>query len=676
METYSLTNDDNNQSWSVKLDNVYRVDWIFLKTNSEAYQVYIDLNEAPPVKCADVLRPIYTNTASLHQLILCEYPGLSTTKGNIITIKGNGPLKVFEMKPIALSPFRPNMVQNFSDFGEPVFRALDGNIDTYFQSEKGDNASWILRLDRRYEMKWILLSIRGGTYEVHIKDSDTEMNSITLCQSFTLLGLKEQKKEIECQREMTGDTIVIKRTDEGELRLFEVYPIICPSHHYGPNCAKCRNECDSCSQITGECHQCRDLFYGDFCQHECLENTTCEQTTEKCTECSDGQCCGQDVITEFISKVKDEEDPIQTTLLLAALLGLVFILISVVFVIFLKRTKNISSKEIGISMELQRVLSNDMSELEEIPQNEADYVEEEAITVEYCNLTSRRVSIEQFIKALPEKKRNGTLKKEFEDLPFGLLESHSQALKAQNIRDNRYKGIYPYDYNRVKLIKPDAAENDDYVNASYIYGFNRERSYVAAQGPFNPKTLENFWKMIWQCNSTRIVMLTNLYEGDRMKCLKYWPDTEFDIGPYTIRLDSSDVFNFYVIRHLVVQHKEDIRRVTQFHFTTWPDNSVPENLTSLICFRNLVKNGLTSTDGPIVIHCSAGIGRTGTFIALDYLLEEGAAEHTIDVKGYIASLRHQRGKSVQTFEQYIFLHDALKEGLTNNAVCQSYLSVL
>lgn len=232
----------------------------------------------------------------------------------------------------------------------------------------------------------------------------------------------------------------------------------------------------------------------------------------------------------------------------------------------------------------------------------------------------------------------------------------------------------------VRLRTDDEDETDGYVNASYIHGFRKERAYIASLGPFNPRTLEDFWKVIWQNDTSRIVMLTNTFEGDRMKCLKYWPDTELEVGPFILTLDTEDVHDQYTLRYLIVQHQEEFKRVTQFHYTAWPDNSVPEDVTSLILFRNLVRNGMTSSDGPIVVHCSAGIGRTGTFIALDYLLEEGAAEQMIDVKGYVTSLRHQRGKSIQTYEQYIFLHDAVVEGFANNTVTdsvrQSCLSVL
>ncbi|XP_062584486.1 receptor-type tyrosine-protein phosphatase T-like [Saccostrea cucullata] len=313
---------------------------------------------------------------------------------------------------------------------------------------------------------------------------------------------------------------------------------------------------------------------------------------------------------------------------------------------------------------------------EELGDNDVE--EEENITVEYSNLQSMRISVEEFIRGFPEKKSNHSLEKEFKDLPDGLLEPYSEALKLVNRKKNRYKTIYPYDHSRVVLDRTDDPEKSDYINASYIAGYKKEKAYIAAQGPFTMETIEDFWTLIWQTDCTRIVMLTNLYEGEKMKCLRYWTEdteTEIDIGPYHIKLDTLDEYDRYTIRYLIVSKDNDeVKRVTQFHFTTWSDNSVPEDLASLICFRNLVRNGLTTSDGPIVVHCSAGIGRTGTFIALDYMLDEGTVDNYVDVKSYVASLRQQRAKCVQTYEQYVFLHEALIEGLQNSR--QSCLSIL
>ncbi|XP_056000238.1 uncharacterized protein LOC125656056 isoform X2 [Ostrea edulis] len=670
METFSLTNDGVNQLWSVEMNNTYTIGWIFVSVGTADYEMYVENTEDQrPLK--NFCLPEGSKLSSLQQLMTCEYPNSVIVKANKITIRqiGNGSMKIFEVKPIGLSRLSQMMVLNYTDS-----KALDGDMDTYYHSNENDQASWFLKLDKNYAMKWILLSVRGGHYEVHIIDGDLTTNTSTLCRNFSFTGseiLKQNNKALECYREMTGNTIRIIRTDYGPMRLFELYPIICPENHYGPNCAKCKTGCISCSPITGVCF-----------------NSTCDQKTGRCgnwttemathsiafdedTPITNEMNVIQDSKTEMVthSTISDGNTPInkemddiqedrsnrgdqtQSIIVLSVLVVIAVFLVFVVVFRFKKRTKTPkveTNEENVFSVEFHRVESRNESELEEIPQNEVGDVEDEIITVEYSNLTSQRVSIDQFISELPEKRSNGILEKDFDDLPTGLLESYSNALKASSRMGNRYKGIYPYDYNRVKLMRTYANENDDFVNASYIHGFNKEREYIAAQGPFNSKTLEDFWTMIWQNDVTRIVMLTNMYEGDRMKCLKYWPDTDLDIGQYTIRLDNVDVYDHYVLRYMVVHCQEEEKKVTQFHFTTWPDKSIPDDPTSLVYFRNLVRNGLTISDGPIVVHCSAGIGRTGTFISIDYLLEEGAAEQTIDVKGYIASLRQQRGGSVQT----------------------------
>ncbi|XP_055999696.1 uncharacterized protein LOC125656003 isoform X1 [Ostrea edulis] len=758
METFSLTNDGVNQSWSLELDNIYTIDWIFLSIGAGTYSIDVEIiGGVSPVKCTDLTQSDGMTSTSLQQLITCEYPSAVYRKGNRIRITrtGNGQTKVFELKPIELSGINRSMQLNSTESSSGLSKALDNDMDTFYQSPEQAQASWFLKLDRNYVIKWILISTWGGNYEVHFKEDDAITSSSTMCQNFSLHGIKQQYKALECYKEMKGDTILIKRTDDGPLRLFEVYPIICTAGRYGPDCAKCRKECVSCSPITGVCNQCHGPFYGDFCQHQCptnFLNATCDQTSGTCESCIEGyygKCCTHEITTAstiketeaFTRKTNndevttncDEDTTISdkmvaeqdadrevnnlTVILLTVLVVLILVLVLTVVVLFnkSKRTRqDKTEKENGLLVEFHRVESRNESELEEIPQDESLFVEEEIITVEYSNLMSQRISIDQFIRELPEKKDNEVLAKEFNDLPTGLLESHSNALRASNRKGNRYKGIYPYDYNRVELMREDFNDSDDFVNASYINGINKERSYIAAQGPFTPKTLEDFWTVIWQNDSTRIVMLTNLYEGDRIKCLKYWPDTLLDIGPYVITLDTVDVYDHYVLRYMTVQHQEksnkknftvtkcddrrcgtcpylregssfefnnkeftdEEKRVTQFHFTTWPDNSVPDDMTSLICFRNLVRNGLSISDGPVVVHCSAGIGRTGTFISLDYLLEESVMEQTIDVRGYVASLRQQRVGSVQTCEQYIFLHDALVEGLTNMNVRHSCLSVL
>ncbi|XP_065936977.1 receptor-type tyrosine-protein phosphatase kappa isoform X1 [Magallana gigas] len=725
MDTFSLTNYGDNESWSVTLDKIYKITWIFIRIRAGSYESKIELSQQGTTsdKCSDIKSDTAEMPEVIEKIVTCSYSDESIYKlGNKLTVTSmqRAVMQVFEITALGFSQYDPELIQNVSDF--PASKALDNDLETYYHSESNSNASWFLKLNEVKVVKWILISTRGGHYEIHISDGNTAMSLTSRCKAFKLPGIiKQQQTAIECDAALSGDTFTVKKMDDGPLRLFEVYPIICPPNHFGPNCARCRQSCRSCDSITGVCTQCNGSFYGEYCQHVCTENclnTTCDQRTGSCNGSKDGfqgDSCNHEIIlsatipdekstpvplspacsttvvpmNKFINSNKENTD--HTLIGLSCVLSILTLLIAVVAILVVKRragnlkfkqsdTVGISSNN-GLSLELRREISTHDSDLAEIRDDDPNDMEEEVITVEYNNLTSQRVSINRFIEDLPYRKNSDALEREFNDLPSGLLESYSIALKSFNRNKNRYKGIYPYDYNMVRLrTDDDEDETDGYVNASYIHGFRKERAYIASLGPFNPRTLEDFWKVIWQNDASRIVMLTNTFEGDRMKCLKYWPDTELEIGPFILTLDTEDVHDQYTLRYLIVQHQEEFKRVTQFHYTAWPDNSVPEDVTSLILFRNLVRNGMTSSDGPIVVHCSAGIGRTGTFIALDYLLEEGAAEQMIDVKGYVTSLRHQRGKSIQTYEQYIFLHDAVVEGFANNTVTdsvrQSCLSVL
>lgn len=152
-----------------------------------------------------------------------------------------------------------------------------------------------------------------------------------------------------------------------------------------------------------------------------------------------------------------------------------------------------------------------------------------------------------------------------------------------------------------------------------------------------------------------------------MKCLQYWPENEdMRFGPFLVRSEMQDVFEQYIVRRLVVEKGDEKKRVTQFHFTAWPDCRVPEDVDTLLEFRNIVINDIAPEEGPIVVHCSAGIGRTGTFIALDYLLKEVMAKDSIDVINCVSKLRQQRAFSIQTDMQYAFLQEAIVHALTHH----------
>ncbi|KAL4236493.1 hypothetical protein ACF0H5_004879 [Mactra antiquata] len=254
-------------------------------------------------------------------------------------------------------------------------------------------------------------------------------------------------------------------------------------------------------------------------------------------------------------------------------------------------------------------------------------------------------------------------KEQFEKLPSGMVEAHVAARKEDNIGKNRYKNLFAYDHSRVVLQK-DRPDQSDYINACYVDGYSRPNAYIASQGP-SKNTLEDFWRMLWQINCNKIVMLTNLIEEGKSKCVRYWPaDKEEIYDDIVVTLENTESFSEFVVRNLSVKKNDmEPKKITQFHFTAWPDKGVPKYASSLVQFRHKVTCVRTAKNSTTVVHCSAGIGRTGTFVALDFLTEQAKDMGYVDVYGAVRAMRKQRVNFVQTLEQYTFLHRALVETL-------------
>ncbi|XP_038225792.1 receptor-type tyrosine-protein phosphatase T isoform X2 [Dermochelys coriacea] len=266
-------------------------------------------------------------------------------------------------------------------------------------------------------------------------------------------------------------------------------------------------------------------------------------------------------------------------------------------------------------------------------------------------------------------------KEEYEALPEGQTASWDTAKEDENRNKNRYGNIISYDHSRVRLQLLDGDPHSDYINANYIDGYHRPRHYIATQGPMQ-ETVKDFWRMIWQENSASVVMVTNLVEVGRVKCVRYWPDDTELYGDIKVTLIETEPLAEYVIRTFTVQKKgyHEIREIRQFHFTSWPDHGVPCYATGLLGFVRQVKFLNPPEAGPIVVHCSAGAGRTGCFIAIDIMLDMAENEGVVDIFNCVRELRSQRVNLVQTEEQYVFVHDAILEaclcGNTAIPVCE------
>ncbi|XP_067893753.1 receptor-type tyrosine-protein phosphatase C isoform X8 [Heterodontus francisci] len=256
---------------------------------------------------------------------------------------------------------------------------------------------------------------------------------------------------------------------------------------------------------------------------------------------------------------------------------------------------------------------------------------------------------------------------EFQSIPRVFSKfSVKEARRGCNTNKNRYVDILPYDHNRVQLSPIAGEQGSDYINASFIDGFNESRKYIAAQGP-KEETSDDFWKMVWEQKATIIVMVTRCEEGKRPKCAQYWPTMDSPsktFGDLTVRISEEQWCPDYVIRKLFISHKSEKtpeREVTHIQFIRWPDHGVPEDPHLLLKLRQRVNAFRNLFSGPIVVHCSAGVGRTGSYIGIDAMMQGLEAEGRVDVYGYIVQLRRQRCLMVQVEAQYILIHQALLE---------------
>ncbi|XP_062509110.1 receptor-type tyrosine-protein phosphatase S-like [Corticium candelabrum] len=237
------------------------------------------------------------------------------------------------------------------------------------------------------------------------------------------------------------------------------------------------------------------------------------------------------------------------------------------------------------------------------------------------------------------------------------------ALANQSL--NRYKNILTYDQFRVVLPTVSGMTNCDgnYIAAAYVDGYRISKKYIASQGP-QQHTVADTWRMIWAENVPTVVMLTHLVEKAKIKCHQYWPQKVGDVVNYcglTVNYLETDSFADYEIRKFNMTVGETTKTVTQYHFTAWPDHGVPKFATPLLSFIRRLNHEHPNDRGPMVVHCSAGVGRTGTFIVIDTMMEKLEDNEPIDIYSCVVSLRTRRQDMVQTEGQYSFIHDAILE---------------
>ncbi|XP_023563639.1 receptor-type tyrosine-protein phosphatase F isoform X3 [Octodon degus] len=266
-------------------------------------------------------------------------------------------------------------------------------------------------------------------------------------------------------------------------------------------------------------------------------------------------------------------------------------------------------------------------------------------------------------------KANDGLKfsQEYESIDPGQQFTWENSNLEVNKPKNRYANVIAYDHSRVILTSIDGVPGSDYINANYIDGYRKQNAYIATQGPL-PETMGDFWRMVWEQRTATVVMMTRLEEKSRVKCDQYWPARGAETyGLIQVTLLDTVELATYTVRTFAL-HKSgssEKRELRQFQFMAWPDHGVPEYPTPILAFLRRVKACNPLDAGPMVVHCSAGVGRTGCFIVIDAMLERMKHEKTVDIYGHVTCMRSQRNYMVQTEDQYVFIHEALLEA----AVC-------
>lgn len=286
-------------------------------------------------------------------------------------------------------------------------------------------------------------------------------------------------------------------------------------------------------------------------------------------------------------------------------------------------------------------------------------------------ISDKPVPVKNFIKHCEQRRKFPILYKiEFQTAVK--VETHScrHAMKSNNKEKNQNLRCIPYDYNRVVLEQIDNIPDSDYINASYVDSLLKPKAYIVTQGP-TETTVNDFWRMVWQEKASCIVMLTKTFDFIKVMCIQYWPSAKVkseDYGHLNISIQHEEELANFHIRTICVIHKKGTpeqqeRTLLQFHYTEWPCHTCPFS-NAILEFRRRMRAVVGSRmeqEGPIIVHCNDGGGRSGVYLCIDANLELMEEEDCFNVFGYLKMLRRSRKGMVETLDQYKFIYDTLEE---------------
>ncbi|XP_033646232.1 tyrosine-protein phosphatase non-receptor type 5-like isoform X3 [Asterias rubens] len=280
----------------------------------------------------------------------------------------------------------------------------------------------------------------------------------------------------------------------------------------------------------------------------------------------------------------------------------------------------------------------------------------ESSVAEYLESAGNRMTRKQLRNSV---KNIRALHEEFWDIP----DNHTDSIEVPgSAAKNRYPKILPNPSTRVVLPSIPNDTISDYINANYIRGYDREpMAFIATQGPM-VHTFTDFWRMAWFSEAPIIVMVTKLKERNKNKCDKYWPPQQGIYGDIEVNVLEVNRNDDYILRILNLKYLEESRQMLHYWYTSWPDNKAPENPLTLLEMIKEVQISRADNSlpkGPVVVHCSAGLGRTGCYIGISVGMRQLEEEKMVDVLGIVCQMRQDRGGMIQTNEQYEFVHQAL-----------------
>ncbi|GMR48490.1 hypothetical protein PMAYCL1PPCAC_18685, partial [Pristionchus mayeri] len=310
----------------------------------------------------------------------------------------------------------------------------------------------------------------------------------------------------------------------------------------------------------------------------------------------------------------------------------------------------------------------DLKKLMHKKQREKNVLVEELSPLVYDTEGMEEVPVELFYGMCEDLSRNNNLKysmlfDRINELTETEMEGGTPSEGGGEPMRDRYANITATESSRVRIEESEGGS--DYINANYVNSCDSSHSYIATQAPL-PSTFAHFWSMVWQERINVVVVITNLVEDGKRKCDQYWPSTANQPqlhGNYQVSLLSQSTNAHFVHRILSLKIAKSVpptdRRIHHVHFSSWPDHGVPSSVFPLLSFLHFIAD-IHST-GPLLVHCSAGVGRSGSFILIDSMRRRLLSSRSLNLAAHLVHIRRQREKTVQTLEQFIFCHEVVRQ---------------